>query len=146
MDVLSCAQNNINCFDQGFKCFARHLAWCWQWHPFVSIEFKARFDVWCFTTYICSIFAQLACTYSLNVAGNGGTSKNTDIMRRHETQGRFWFLHKGNTDEKDTQKQRINKTYLAEMSVSLPRTVLTLRTLSESLAYPKKICFFSAML
>jgi len=40
-----------NCFDQGFKCFARHLAWGWQ--SFIFTEFNARFDDWCFARRVC---------------------------------------------------------------------------------------------
>jgi len=29
MGMLSSIQRHVHCFDQGFKCFARHLAWGW---------------------------------------------------------------------------------------------------------------------
>jgi len=54
MGVIIGAQRHVNCFDQGFKSFARHLAWGWQ--PIFFTEFNAGFDGLCFTTYIYSLF------------------------------------------------------------------------------------------
>jgi len=70
MRVLNGAQKHVNCFDQGFKCFTRHLAWGLQ--PFVFPEFKARFDCCCFTSYMYSLFTCLACTHHLHVGGDVG--------------------------------------------------------------------------
>jgi len=46
MGVHIGAQGHANCTDQGFKCFAAHLAWGRQ--PIVFTEFKAGFGGWCF--------------------------------------------------------------------------------------------------
>jgi len=66
--TLSGALQHVRYFDQGVKCFARHLTWDWQ--PFVFTAFKARFDGRCFTCYMYSFtFTCLACAYRLDVGG-----------------------------------------------------------------------------
>ena len=64
MEVPINAQR-YNWLDQGFKCFARHLAWGWPLIVFTG--FKAGFDGWCFASYLYSLFVCLACTRRLHV-------------------------------------------------------------------------------
>jgi len=37
MGVLIGEQKHVNCFEQGFKYFTRHLAWGWQPIIFIAI-------------------------------------------------------------------------------------------------------------
>jgi len=48
--MLIGAQRHVSCFDQGFQCFATHLAWGSQ--PIVVTDFKEGREGYCYTNYI----------------------------------------------------------------------------------------------
>jgi len=45
MEMLSGAQKQVNCFDQGIKCFCEIFLNC-HWQPFIFIEFISWFHDW----------------------------------------------------------------------------------------------------
>ena len=81
--VLSGAHMHVNCLDQGFKWFARHLAW--ELQRIVFTEFKAGFGGWCLLV-IHSIFSFY--TFGFHSSSNVGGDRG--ITRKHRKPEALW--------------------------------------------------------
>ena len=82
-------KKHINCFDQGFKCFARYLVWGWP--PFVSLHVKHDLAVHILLVLYIHFFTCFAYTHR--------------PQKSWEAHGRFWLQHTGNTEEEQIPKQ-----------------------------------------
>jgi len=78
---------HVNCLDQGFKWFARHLAW--ELQRIVFTEFNAGFGGWCLLV-IYSIFTFY--TFGFHSSSNVGCDRG--ITRKHRKPEALWSPRK----------------------------------------------------